>query len=261
MSEQKSIAENQWDTSLYEKHAFVWQYGSNLIEILSPKKGEFILDLGCGTGQLTNKIAATGAKVIGIDKSPIMIAQASKNYPGLQWQVADGTNFTFTEVFDAVFSNAALHWIKPPEAVISCIWQALKPGSRLVAEFGGKGNVELIISAIDAVIKETGSQVNLEQINPWYFPSIGEYATLLEQQGFEVNYATLFARPTPLEGGEAGMQNWIAMFGNSIMGLIAENYQAEIIEKIENKLRSKLYQEGTWFADYRRIRIVAKKKI
>jgi trans-aconitate 2-methyltransferase len=248
-----------WNANLYDnKHAFVWQYGADLIEILSPQTGEHILDLGCGTGHLTNQIAATGAGAIGIDNSPTMIDQAKQNYPALHFEIADGTNFTFSEPFDAVFSNAVLHWIKPPEAVINCLWQVLKPGGRFVAEFGGKGNVQAIIDALDDTFQESGYSIPLAA-NFWYFPSIGEYATLLERQGFEVLYATLFDRPTPLENEESGMGNWLAMFADRILSVIPSEKRAEILQIIEEKLRSKLYQNNTWFADYRRIRVVAKK--
>ncbi|NJK51300.1 methyltransferase domain-containing protein [Candidatus Gracilibacteria bacterium] len=248
-----------WNASLYEnKHSFVWQYGENLLEILSPQKGDRILDLGCGTGHLTDRIAKMGATAIGIDNSPAMIAQAKQNYPDVQFEIADGTNFTFSESFDAVFSNAVLHWIKPPEAVINCIWKVLKPGGRFIAEFGGKGNVREIVDAIASTFKEN-DELNQLAANSWYFPSIGEYASLLEKQGFEVNNAMLFDRPTPLDGEEEGMRNWLEMFAQGIFSDISSDKKEEILCKIEEKLRPKLHQNNTWFADYRRIRIVAKK--
>jgi trans-aconitate 2-methyltransferase len=248
-----------WNASLYEnKHSFVWQYGENLLEILSPQKGDRILDLGCGTGHLTHQIATTGAVAIGIDNSPTMIDRAKQNYPDVQFEVADATNFTFSEPFDAVFSNAVLHWVKPPEAVINCIWQVLKPGGRFIAEFGGKGNVKAIIDAIAIALKED-NELNQLSANIWYFPSIGEYANLLEKQEFEVNNAMLFDRPTPLEGEEEGMRNWLKMFAQGIFNDISLEKKEEILHKVEEKLRTKLYQNNTWFADYRRIRIVAKK--
>jgi trans-aconitate methyltransferase len=242
------MLQNCWDANLYEnKHSFVWQYGESLIKLLSPKTGEFILDLGCGTGQLAQQIALSGAEVVGIDYAPSMIEQAQKNYPDLKFSVADARKFEFPELFDAVFSNAALHWVKEPEQVIKCIWQALKPGGRFVAEFGGKGNVQAIVEALDT-IKITK--------NPWYFPSIAEYTSLLEQQSFCVTYATLFERPTPLEG-EAGMANWIQMFGSHLLSEIPAEQQVEVVRDIEHRLRPKLYRDGVWFGDYKRIRVMA----
>lgn len=260
MTDQTSTEKDQWDATLYEsQYGFVWHYGSELIEILAPKPNEKILDLGCGTGHLTSKIATLGAIVTGIDNSPTMIAQAIENYPNLQFFVADGADFSFEQSFDAVFSNAALHWIKKPEAVIRCIWQVLKTEGRFVAEFGGKGNVDQIVNALKTVLREKGYPVS-PQLNPWYFPSLGEYATLLEQHGFDVTYATLFERPTPLEAGEQGMQNWIEMFGNSWLSVVPSTQRKEIVQTVEVKLRPRLYQKDFWLADYRRLRVVAKKR-
>jgi trans-aconitate methyltransferase len=242
---------NHWDSSLYQdKHSFVWQYGENLLELLNAKPGECILDLGCGTGQLTEKISLTGAEVMGVDGASEMVDRARQNYPHLKFDVADARNFQVEKLFDAVFSNAVLHWICEPDAVIACIYKALKPGGRFVAEFGGKGNVEAITQALDLALGTTK--------NPWYFPSIGDYATRLEQQGFDVNYAVLFSRPTPLEG-DSGIANWIRMFGSAWMvGLSAEE-QIQVIRAVEEDLKPILYREGTWMADYCRIRIVAVK--
>jgi trans-aconitate 2-methyltransferase len=250
------MPENHWASALYEsKHSFVWRYGADCLELLSPQPSDRILDLGCGTGQLTQEIAALGAIAIGIDKSPTMVEQARKNYPNLRFEVADATNFHFEESFDAVFSNATLHWIKEPQRAISCIWQALKPGGRFVAEFGGKGNIKAIVTAINNALEAAGYPAPPEH-NPWYFPSIGEYTTLLEKQGFSVTYASLFERPTRLDG-EKGLQNWIEMFANTFMQAIPANQRLSLIQDIENQLRPELYRDGTWFADYKRIRVVA----
>ena len=249
---------NNWDTNSYQNnHNFVWKYADNLVEILSPKPGEQILDLGCGTGQLTQKIADAKATVIGIDNSPEMITEARKNYPNLEFEVVDAKKIAFSETFDAVFSNAVLHWIKPPETVISNVWQVLKPDGRFVAEFGGKGNVESILAAINSTLKDCNYSPN--QDNPWYFPSISEYATLLEKQGFCVTYAELFDRPTPLNEGEKGLGNWLKMFANSLFAEIPVESHPALINKIEQKLRSKLFKDNCWFADYKRLRIVALK--
>ena len=255
------MPENQWASTLYEsKHSFVWRYGADCLELLSPQRGDRILDLGCGTGQLTQEIAAQGAIAIGIDKAPTMISQARNNYPNLQFEVADATNFHFEEPFDAVFSNATLHWIKEPERVISCIWQALKPGGRFVAEFGGKGNIKAIVTAIHHALESADYPVKPEP-NLWYFPSIGEYTTLLEKQGFSVTYATLFERPTALEDGEKGLQNWLEMFvTNGILQQVPANERSSIIQHIEDRLRPELYRDGSWFVDCKRIRVVAKKE-
>ena len=258
--------EDSWNTALYEQqHAFVWQYGESLLKLLAPTSGERILDLGCGTGQLTDKIAQSGAFVHGIDSSLSMISTAKVNYPHINFAVADASSFQVDQLFDAVFSNAVLHWIKQPDAAIDCVEKALKPGGRFVAEFGGKRNVGAIVRALGSVLSEIGCE-EPQALNPWYFPSIGEYAGLLEKQGFDVGYAVLFVsaalgedRPTPLEGGSAGMANWIKMFAGGFLSGLSDDVRSHVIRTVEERLRSVLYRDGNWSADYRRIRIVAVK--
>ncbi|MBW4431507.1 MAG: methyltransferase domain-containing protein [Pelatocladus maniniholoensis HA4357-MV3] len=249
---------NHWNTTLYEdQHGFVWQYGEDLLNLLSPQVGDRILDLGCGTGQLTDKIATHGAEIMGIDYSPAMIEKARQNYPHLQFDVADARNFQVEQPLDAIFSNAALHWVKEAEAVVNCIDKALKSGGKFVAEFGGKGNVKAIVQALEDALVELGYN-SPGTINPWYFPSISEYATLLEKQNLEVTYATLFDRPTPLESGNTGMANWLQMFFTSqFLTGISPTQQAKIIQAVEERLQPVLYKDGRWWADYRRIRVVA----
>lgn len=154
-----TVPPNTWNPGQYQQgFSFVWRHGEELIGLLAPQPGERILDLGCGTGQLTAEIAKSGAQVVGIDSSPEMIQQARSNYPGLRFELTDATQFRTAEPFDAVFSNAALHWIKDAGGVASTIAQALKPGGRFVAEFGGKGNVRSLVQAVAAVYGEiTGS--------------------------------------------------------------------------------------------------------
>jgi len=249
---------NNWDTTSYEsKHAFVWQYGEDLLTLLNPQAGERILDLGCGTGQLTEKIALVGAEVLGVDHTPTMIEKARQNYPHLHFEVGDATNFQVAQPLDAVFSNAVLHWVKSPAQAVACIHQALKPGGRFVAEFGGRGNIEAIATAILRTLASMGIP---EPPNPWYNPSIGEYTTLLEQQNFDVIHATLFPRPTPLAEGDAGMANWIQMFASGFLAGLSANQKNQLIKSVEAQLKPSLYSQGTWTADYRRIRIVAIKQ-
>ncbi len=249
----------EWNAELYDrKHGFVSQYGTDLLELLQPKPGDRILDLGCGTGYLAQQIATAGAEVIGVDQSVAMITQARQSYPHLTFEVKDGEKLDFLEQFDKVFSNAALHWMKAAEKVIDGIFKSLKPGGLFVAEFGGKGNVQKIIQACYHSIESAGYPVDIT-LHPWYFPSISEYTTLLEQRGFEVDFAQLFDRPTPLEDGEKGLRNWIAMFGNRLFSEIPQEAQETILADIEMQLSPQLYQKGTWFADYKRIRVRTQK--
>ena len=236
-----------WNATAYQdKYSYVWQHGEGLLSLLNAQPGEYIVDLGCGTGQLTEEIAATGATAIGLDSDRAMIAKAQSNYPNIPFQVADATSFEIETPADAIFSNAVLHWVTDAEAAAEKITKELKPGGRFVAEFGGHGNVKTIIDAL--------SEVTGDVLQPWYFPTIAEYASLLEKAGLEVVYATLFDRPTPL--GEAGLAGWLGMFGQRFFSALSEKEWQEITESVEEKARS-LYQNGEWVADYRRIRVVA----
>jgi trans-aconitate methyltransferase len=247
-----------WDPSLYQsQHAFVWQLGKGPLELLAPKSGERVLDLGCGTGQLTAEIADSGAEVLGIDQSPEMIAQARRNFPGLRFKVGDARTFAVDQPFEAVFSNAVLHWVKPAAAAVERVWLALKPGGRFVAEFGGYGNVRLLVGGIRGAMEQLG-YINFDGLFPWYYPSIGEYAGVLERQGFDVTFMTLFDRPTPLEG-ESGLRDWVRMFGGMFLGAIPPEDHDRFFRLVEDRLRPTQFHDGRWRADYRRLRVVAHK--
>ena len=244
-----------WDPELYEaRHSFVWQFGEGVVDVLAPKAGERILDLGCGTGQLTNKIAESGAQVVGLDASAEMIGQARQNYPQLQFVLKDAAKMDFEEQFDAVFSNAALHWMLDAEAVAHAVAHALRTGGRFVAEMGGKGNIARVETAMHTILGRRG--ITPER-RTWY-PSIGEYAGLLERAGLEARTALLFDRPTPLEG-EFGMENWLRQFKWYCFDALAENQKMEALQEIIELLRPGLYAEEGWRVDYRRLRIVAVK--
>lgn len=252
------MAEQSWDAGLYEaRHAFVWQLGKGPLELLAANAGERVLDLGCGTGQLTAEIAAAGAEVVGIDQSAEMVSRALANYPQLRFEVGDARTFEVDRLFDAVFSNAVLHWVKPAAAAVERIGQALKPGGRFVAEFGGRGNVGGICDAIAAVMSSEGGR-RFAEVSPWYYPSIGEYAGELERRGFDVTFATLFDRPTALEG-ESGMREWVRMFGGVFLETVAPGEREAFVARVEQRLRPTHYRGGVWYADYRRLRVVAYK--
>jgi trans-aconitate methyltransferase len=249
---------SHWNAGLYDdKHSFVWKMAAGLLDLLEAKARERILDLGCGTGHLTEQIASSGAKVVGVDLSSDMIRQAKEKYPALQFEVMDAREIAFAEPFDAVFSNATLHWIKEPEKVIARIAAVLRPRGRFVAEFGGKGNVEALMTAVEQAWRKVG--VSGPTPAPWYYPSIAEYAGLLEKQRLEVTYAILFDRPTPLEDGERGLRNWLNMFGGSFLGQLSADQRKATLAAIEQEARSALWRDGQWVMDYRRLRIIAKK--
>jgi trans-aconitate 2-methyltransferase len=246
-----------WNASLYNaKHDFVWKYGSDVVSLLNPQAGERILDLGCGTGHLTAQIAESGAHVLGVDRSAEMVAAARVAYPNLKFEISDARNLPYHEEFDAVFSNATLHWIHEPELVLQGICRALRPGGRFVAELGGKKNIRAMQAAFDQALVELGA-AKPGEVQPWYYPSVSEYSTLAEKNGFEVRFITLFDRPTGLADGAAGMRNWIVMFGADYLAKAGESKREEFLGRVEESLRAKLFRDGQWWADYRRLRLVA----
>ncbi len=250
---------NTWDAKLYdEKHSFVWERAKGVVEMLQPKAGERILDIGCGTGHLTAEIAASGAALIGIDQSPAMIAQARERYPKLKFEVCDAREIPFAGEFDAVFSNAALHWIPEPEKVIRGVAQALKPNGRFVAEFGGKGNIRRLVDALAGACDVFGIDRRVAT-EGWYYPSIAEYAGLLEKHGLEVREAALFNRPTRLEDGEQGLDAWLRMFRRGVLDRISTDKQDAFLREVERQARPQLFKNGNWELDYRRLRIAASK--
>ena len=248
-----------WNANLYNaKHDFVWKYGSDVVALLDPQPGEHILDLGCGTGHLTAQIAESGPRVMGVDRSAEMVATARLAYPNLRFEISDARKLAFREEFDAVFSNATLHWIREPELVLQGVWRALRKGGRFVAELGGKGNIRNMQEAFDRALVELGAG-NAGEVQPWYYPSVSEYATLAEKSGFEVRFITLFDRPTGLADGAAGMRNWIIMFGADYLARAGEARREKFLGRVEEILRPKLFRDGQWWADYRRLRFAAYK--
>ncbi|HEY6945770.1 MAG TPA: methyltransferase domain-containing protein [Candidatus Acidoferrum sp.] len=309
---------NQWNAAEYDaKHAFVYEKAKGLVELLAPKSGERILDLGCGTGALTAEIAARGAEVLGVDRSGEMIAQARKKFPALRFEVMDARELQFkTDAaqdgnrdedtaksekqiphpakpagisiefaqgkrddkperlptqgrmstgpadgmkwarFDAVFSNAVLHWIPEAEEVIAGVASALKPGGRFVAEFGGKGNIQTLVAAFHGALAALGMRPP-DEVGPWFYPSVAEYAGMLEKQGLEVREASLFDRPTALEEGEHGLENWIRVFRKTFLEKLGEANAQRWIREVERQCRGELFRDGNWVLDYRRLRIAA----
>lgn len=247
----------KWKPKLYnEKHSFVYQYGEDLIKLLDPKENQRILDLGCGSGQLTFQINELAKETIGIDKSAEMIMDAKSKFPNIEFQVADASDFRFDEKFDSIFSNATLHWVKNFKGAIECMYENLNPNGKIVLEFGGKGNVQTIVNALRNSLKIRGydRQSNLDL---WYFPSIGEYATELEAAGFRVCFAEHYDRPTELADENSGIKDWISMFAENFFNGVLENHVEEIKNEVQEKIKDKCLIDGKWFADYKRIRIVA----
>jgi ubiquinone/menaquinone biosynthesis C-methylase UbiE len=246
-----------WKTELYDnKLGYVSELGKGVVELLNHQKGEKILDLGCGTGDLAYEISKTGANETGMDLSREMIGKAREKYPEIHFFIGNAENFQFEESFDAVFSNAALHWMKNAKQVLKCVWNVLNKGGRFVAEFGGQGNVETVIKAISEVLYEDYG-IDASRLNPWFFPSIAEYSTLLEQQGFRVTYALHFDRPTKMEDGENGLNHWLTGLADDFFKGFSEKERNRVFEKIAAKAKKELFHDGSWYLDYKRLRIMA----
>ena len=241
-----------WDATTYDRDfAFVSAYGTELLDWLRAEAGELILDLGCGTGELAARIAATGATVIGIDSDPTMIEAARQRLPDAELRLADAHDFALDKPVDAVFSNAALHWMPAAVEVLGCVSDALREGGRFVAEMGATGNVAIVMAAVDRACREAGLP---ERDWPWFFPSPAQYAAMLEDAGLEIRELDFRDRPTKLVG-EDGMTGWLRMFAGPAMA----DVPAGVVDRAVEIARPELWRDGAWWADYRRLRFRAVK--
>lgn len=237
-----------WDADQYVDHAaFVAELGLPVLVLLEPRRGERILDLGCGDGALAVTIAKSGAMVHGVDSSPSMVERARKR--GVSAEVKSGENLSFRNRFDAVFSNAALHWMRDADAVLEGVFNALKPGGRWVGEFGGEGNVAALVQAMERVFEDHSEFGEFE--NPWYFPGVDEYRRKLQQAGFKVQSLEIIPRPTPLS---SGVREWLKIFSQGITKNLSEAQRDVFLNEVEEKVRPSLQIKGQWVADYVRLR-------
>lgn len=241
---------NTWSPDTYIHNAgFVPALGAGVVDLLAPQPGERVLDLGCGEGTLTVDIVARGATVVGVDASDAQIVTARTR--GLDVRVMNGEALTFDHEFDAVFSNAALHWMHDVDAVVRGVARALRPGGRFVAEFGGHTNVAAIHVAARAALARHGVAFR----HPWYYPTAEEYSQKLEAHGFVVDSIVLFPRPTPLP---TGMEGWLAVFGAPMLVELPPESRAGAMQEIVDLLRPALCDTaGRWTADYVRLRFRA----
>jgi trans-aconitate methyltransferase len=246
------MTEQRWDPQTYAQHArFVSDLGSPVVDLLAPRPGERILDLGCGDGALTEKLVAAGASVVAVDASAEQVAGARAR--GLDARVARAEALPFDAEFDAVFSNAALHWMRDAAAVLASVRRALRPGGRFVAEMGGAGNVAAIRSALVSALGHRG--IDGTALDLLFLPTAEEYRALLEAGGFSVRTISLFARPTPLPGE---LSAWLETFAQSFLRAVPDGDRARLIEEVSAALRPRLYQAGRgWVADYVRLRFSA----
>jgi len=243
-----------WDPQTYKQDgAFVHELAGEVLEWLAAKPGESILDLGCGDGQLTQRIASTGARVLGVDASLEMVEAARQR--SVVAEVGDAEGLTFAgQTFDAVFSNAVLHWVRDQDAMLTQVRRVLKPGGRFVAEMGGHGNVAAIHVALRAVLARHGYGDREDGVN--YYPTADAYTRRLESHGFEVQRIALIPRPTPLP--ESGMEGWLRMFRRGVIEGLPEPLRDKVVQETASLLAPALRDEQSrWVADYVRLRFIA----
>jgi SAM-dependent methyltransferase len=232
---------------------FMTEFGMPLLELMKPRPGERVLDVGCGTGAIDKVLMDMGCTVVGVDVSAGMVEAAKSR--GIDARQMNAENMTFFEEFDAVYSNSALHWMRHLDRVVSGVWRALKPGGRFIGEFGGKGSIAKIIGAIRHVMSKNG--IEMESVQSWYFPSISEFSAILERIGFRVQSIELLDRPTVLPGD---ISDWVKMFGRHYLDSWDARERDRFLEEIRNIGKPLMVNEkGEWVADYRRLRFFAVK--
>ena len=246
----------KWNAEKYTSDfSFVHRYGNDVTGLIEAPPGSVVLDLGCGNGALTQALREKGYRVVGLDASAELLAVARASYPDLELIQGDAVDFALPAPVDVVFSNAVFHWIdreRQPE-MLRCVHSALRSGGEFVFEFGGHGNNALIHGALKKIFEARGYRYEM----PFYFPTIGEYAALLEQAGFGVKFALHFDRPTELRG-ENGLKEWISMFVKTPFKAIETASEKEsILSEAQESLRARLFLKGRWYADYVRLRMKA----
>lgn len=247
-----------WDATDYKNNfSFVPAYGEAVISLITKQLGSSVVDLGCGNGSITEKIANKGYIVTGIDDSEEMLLLARKEHPAQRFIRGNAVTFHLNEKVDVIFSNAVFHWIdeKDQLAMLSNIYYNLKPGGELVCEFGGFGCAE----TVHETLEQCFSEHELKYQRVFYFPTIGQYAPILEKAGFKIEYAAFFDRPTPQKGVD-GLANWIHMFVKKPFEGIEKELKEGIISDTVSRLRNRLYQNNCWIVDYVRIQFRAVKQ-
>ena len=244
-----------WDPDQYARHArFVSDLGAPVVDLLDPHAGHRVLDLGCGDGALTERLVAAGCQVVAIDSSPEQVWAALER--GLDARVADAAALGFDDEFDAVFSNAVLHWIKDADAVLRGVHRALRQGGRFVAEMGGAGCVDSIRAAFQTAFRRRG--VDAASLDPWYFPTADDYRARLEAHGFAVDLLTLFPRPTPLP---SDVTSWLDIFAQPFLAGVAPGERPALRDEVRTLLEPRLRNaDGTWVVDYVRLRMAGTKR-
>ncbi len=244
----------EWDPDTYSEHGrFVSDLGAPVVDLLEPKAGERVLDIGCGDGALTERFRRAGCEVVAIDTSPEQVWAAMER--GLDARIMDATELVFDAEFDAVFSNAVLHWIPEVDQAIERIYAALRPGGRFVAEFGGAGCVASIRESFTAALGERG--VDGASVDPWYFPTADQYRARLEAGGFVIDSLQLFPRPTPLPGD---VTHWLEVFAQPFLQGVPESDRPALLQDVRTRLEPRIRSaDGVWIVDYVRLRFAARR--
>ena len=241
-----------WNPETYDRDArFVANLGQPLLELLAPKNGEIVMDLGCGDGALTEKVAQL-VTVVGTDAS-FAQARAAKDRD-LSIVVVDGHDLCFKPQFDAVFTNAALHWMQRPERVVQEVWHCLKTGGRFVGEFGAKGNVETVRSALHEALRRRG--IDPLGLDPWYFPSPEDFSILLVNSSFTIGYVEIIQRPTQLPGE---LLDWLKIFAQPFTNAVGRDHRQGFLDEVCQRSDAFRDVEGRWSIDYVRLRFAATK--
>lgn len=253
---------NPWDARAYDStFSFVRQYGDDVLALLDAQPGERILDLGCGTGHHAAALAEGGAIVVGLDADAQMLAKARADHPSVTFVEADAARFGLADLgvmdpFDACFSNAALHWMQPPDRVLANVRGVLAKGARFVAEMGGDGNIAALDRSLRAALVDCDLTDIAVPTN--YFPTLGQQAVALEHAGFRVEFATWFRRPTPLADGTSAA-DWTRHFRAMVWGAVPSDGHDELGQRVDLHAREEgLLSPDGWFADYCRLRFVAR---
>lgn len=239
-----------WNAQRYAEHArFVVELAAPLLDLLAPRPGERILDLGCGDGALTTAIAATGAYVVGVDSSSEMVTAARGR--GIDARLDRGESLSVFGPFDAVFSNAALHWMDDLDPVFAGVARVLCPGGRFVGEMGAAGNIATVVAALAEALERRA--LNVPQ--PWTFPEPKTVASLLERNGFAIDLLDRIDRPTVIPGD---LSDWLKTFAGAHLATIPDTDRADLIEAVRAALRPALHSSEGWTLDYIRLRFVAR---
>jgi SAM-dependent methyltransferase len=253
-SQEMPMSTQTWNPETYVRDAgFVAKLGEPLLDVLVPRAGERVLDLGCGDGALTRKLVEAGCRVVGVDASPAQVEAARAR--GLDAHVIDAAALPYDAEFDAVLSNATLHWVADLRATLAGVQRALVPGGRFVVECGGEGNLHAIRGALWDALTRRG--VDPAPLDPWHFRSAEAYGEALVEAGFSVGQLSAFARPTPVP---AGIEAWLAVFARSFLAAVPEAEHAALMREVADALAPALRAaDGSWTADYVRVRFSAQR--